>query len=558
MVKKEIQPTITPRDKSTMRHALRNPAMSGPDCKDMVSATIGIDPEPENIPSDLAISQVQIPTVETKSIYSPTILERNVEDTTKGYYVLREDIDKFFRTLESLRQNPFLTAKEIAHLQPNDRSNVTANLQDIKLLLDIESFTEVPRILKESTEDRAERIDKANKKLAAQYGITDQSASAINDTVSRYGTMANTVIQTLLDKELSEVSSALETSNDVESCNDPVELILMTFDDEYAPQVRFEAKRKLELMKLIAKVESREKRYSYIDQQQDLDTFLTEHVFTQETGKGQKGRLTSDYLLSTFDEKTGECTEVKVLSMNEFDVDVKNRTYRMKQTEEHHPTEVNSNGYTPNETFDILPDQKLKRIQRRAFTYNGRKIPIYIQNPLKEVEKKVLKTIRRGVDDPNTAIDDDVRMMCVFDKAEDARIFITHMQKCANEAGSRIEIGQIENTLNGEERSVKAGGLKNGGSKKIHWMKFDMSFAQPGKMPLNAEVQFFTNKTWMNYLYEPGVAHEEFAVSRFFGKDDERGAADLLFPYKFYDVDMKIAREEKLLLVREELRRQGS
>ena len=501
------------------------------------------DDPPNESDNNEQINEHQIFQNPSVSVYSPTILLGQVKNTTETYTSLRED--NIFSTPDTIKQNPFKRGAEISHLPPEEILETVATLRQVRLLLGAKNFIDVfgnpktgVKILSENKVQLEQRRQEAIANLAARYGL-EGSIAQIESIITDYGKISNKIITELLKNELSEEESGLEMNNDISSCNDPVELILITLNNEYDPRLRFEAKRKLNLMHLVGEVNLRERLYGFSDQQTALDEFLTNWVYSQEE---RKGTLEDVYFLGTPDPETGEYS-VELLDPIKNEVDPQNKTYKDTDT---------------SETIIVDENQKLLKIPRRTFTHKGRKIPIYSKNPRKELERKVLKMVRKGKGNPTEAIDDDVRAMGVFDSYSDLRDFVSCLQEKAYEAGGIFTFGKIEDTVETGIRTDTTGATKNGGDPNIRWVKFHGTLALPGKKPVVAEWQLYTNSHWMDAMYKPYRASEEFNTRRFFGDDDEIGAADLLFPYKFYKVDMKLAREAKLTLVRSNLKRFAS
>ena len=75
-------------------------------------------------------------------------------------------------------------------------------------------------------------------------------------------------------------------------------------------------------------------------------------------------------------------------------------------------------------------------------------------------------------------------------------------------------------------------------------MKF---FARLGGM--RVEFIIHTNRSWLNYMYQQDVAHDEYEVRRLF----DSGVAQLLFPQDVFHLDHKAVREDMLRRFRMEI-----
>ncbi len=56
-----------------------------------------------------------------------------------------------------------------------------------------------------------------------------------------------------------------------------------------------------------------------------------------------------------------------------------------------------------------------------------------------------------------------------------------------------------------------------------------------------------TNRSYLNYIYEREVSHDEYEVQRIF----DSGVAQLLFPQDIYEIDIAEKKEAVLRLVQE-------
>lgn len=465
-----------------------------------------------------------------KDVYSPTMIAGNQTTRDIGFYELRED--KFFASKPDVRNDPHKTVGEIFRLPEDERGPILSTLHDIRNLLGVKSLREVDALLKDEKLQEG-RIRRANELLGNMYGIPG-TPEVIEKTIRSYGEIANNVINALREGELSQYKSGLEMTNDVYDCNHPVGLLLITFDNSYADQARFEAKRKLEFMRLIANIALRDREMGFSDKQTELNEFLTDNVYSQEERKGQ---LEAVYFLTTFDPTTYEVDSVRVLPPQAIKPD---KTYIDPETDK---------------VKSLEPHQKLSRMPRRSFTYNGRKRPIRVGDTQKVMERKVLKLIRKGAENPAEAVDDDVRMMGIFNTYQDILDFMAHVKQRAIAAGSFMRYEQLEDTIKSGQRKEGNNAVNNGGDKNIRWVKFHARFGLPGRRQLYAEFMLHTNETSEEYRYKRGTAHKEFTARQFFGEDDQLGVGDLLFPYKFFEIDMKVAREDRIVQVRDELER---
>lgn len=524
-------PAISPAS----RRAMGSKSISGSDAALITRAQLHPEEFFPDISNELNGS-FNATTPKPTTIYSSTILQEKMTDKGRDFFTLRED--KFFASHEDVSTDPFHTAVIIKNLPPQERTKTIITLNSLRNILGVNSLSEV-RDLLEDDSARKEASKRGLRLLGNMYGIKG-TEDDVERVIKNYAETANSVIDTIRGEELSENSGSLEMINDVASTHDPVQLLLMTFDNSYDPRIRFEAKRKIVLMFLAANIDMRENEIEVTKKQSKLDEFLTEFVFTKHDRKGQ---IESVYYLSAFDPETYDCTSVHVLKPDQ--VDPARKTYIDPESGEK----------------KILGEhQKLIGATRRAFMYKGKNIPIRIKNPPKAAVRKVLKLIRKGVGNPAVAVDDDVRMMGIVDNYDDAYKFMAHLQNSAINAGSFMDFEGVEDTIQGGKRAESPIGnaVGNGGSSELQWIKFHARFGLPGEKPVYIEVMLHTNETYMNYEYKHRVAHREFATRRFFGDDDELATADLLFPKIHYGIEIKLGREQRLAKVRYELEKEAA
>jgi hypothetical protein len=281
-------------------------------------------------------------------------------------------------------------------------------------------------------------------------------------------------------------------TNEIDSCKNPVDLLLILFDDRYHKKARFEAKRKLVLMSLAGSIDQRERETEVEAKFGQFLDFLNEYVWSR---KNKIGELEIVYLLSNHAPESFTCTRVEVL-------------------DRHKAAEVERGPY-----------QKLTLIKRRHFAACGREIPVYVSIRKKLPEAKVLKLLRKNEENPSVAVDDEMGLMAVVDTVADVKAFQMHLTHGASKAGSLMILEEVSDTLSGGKH-VSA---SKGSSNKTQMFKF---FAKLGGM--RVEFIVHTNRSYLNYMYEKDVSHDEYEVKRIF----ESGVAELLFPKDIYEIDI--------------------
>jgi hypothetical protein len=357
--------------------------------------------------------------------------------------------------------------------------------------LDVGSIIAIESLIK----DRPRQLEtnrRAYKLLGNMFGI-DGNAREIVSRVDTYSRTADGVIRYLRNKLLANSASPIEITNEVDVTSSPVELLLITYDKRYHKKARFEAKRKLILMQLAGSIDQRERETDIEAKFSDFLAFLNNYVWS---GDNLIGELNPVYLLSNHEPENFICKEVRVVSPGEA------------------------------EKIKPGPGRKLTLVKRRNFKVDGRSIPIYVSIRKKPPEAKVLKLLRKGEENPAVAVDDELGLMAVVDSVLDVKAFQKHLTRSAIKADSFMTLEEVSDTISGGQ--PHDGNI--GSSAKTPMLKF---FARMGGM--RVEFIIHTNSSYLNYMYQRDVAHDEYEVKRIF----DSGVAELLFPYEIYQLDMK-------------------
>ena len=365
--------------------------------------------------------------------------------------------------------------------------------------LQIEAYAEVPGLLADPVA-RAERSERACVLLGNQFGIVG-STSEIRSKIKSYAQTADAVIALLRNKLLAPYASHLETSNEVETTHDPVDLLLRVFDDRFHMKARFEAKRKLVLMNLAGSIDQRERETDIENKFYAFLEFLNGNVWSPQYKIGQ---LEHVYLSSRHDAEDYRCLDVQV-------IDASQRA--------------------------TLPEpgqgEKLTLLKRRMFRDGEQDIPVYVSVRKKDSAAKVLKLLRKNEKNPAVAVDDELGLMAVLDSISDVKRFVRHMTRSAIKSGSLMTLEDISDTLTGGSYDSS----NVGSSSQTQMLKF---FARMDGM--RVELIIHTNQSYLNYRYQRDIAHDEYEVKRIF----DSGVAEFLFPQDIYHLDMAQIRHTML------------
>lgn len=347
---------------------------------------------------------------------------------------------------------------------------------------------------------REERGHRACALLGNMFGL-EGTPREIEARVYEYARTADAVVNSLSGKMLKPYSSSIATTNEIEVANDPVTLLLIMFDNRYHKKARFEARRKLVLMNLAGSIDQRERETEIEEKFSNFLHFLNDYVWSKSLKIGEHDIV---YLLSRHDPGDFRCTSLTILS--------------------------------PDQAQQLPPSEcgKLTLLKRRRFSVGSRDIPIYVSIRKKPPEAKVLKLLRKNEKNPAVAVDDELGLMAVLDSVADIKTFQHHLTRSAAKADSFMVLEDISDTLTGSAL-YKATAV--GSSPKTEMLKF---FARLGGM--RVEFIIHTNRSWLNYMFQKDVAHDEYEVKRIF----DSGVMELLFPKEIFRLDHDRIRDDMI------------
>lgn len=377
-------------------------------------------------------------------------------------------------------------------------------------LLQVESFGGIPTLL-HSPVLRQQCSIRAYRLLGDLFGISGE-LSEVRNKIHEYMNTADAVIWHLKSKVLAAYSSHIEISNEIETSKNPIDLLLITFDDRYHKKIRFEAKRKLVLMGLAGSIDQRERETDIENKFSSFLNFLNQYVWSPQL---KIGELEVAYLSSHHDDADFSCTQVEV-------IDAEAARY----------------------LNEFAENEKLTLVKRRLFHHKGQEVPVYVTVRKKDSAAKVLKLLRKNEKNPAVAVDDELGLMAVLDNVNHVRRFVRHLTRAAVRADSFMMLEDISDTLAGNRYNATS----TGSSSKTQMLKF---FAKMGGM--RVEFIIHTNQTYLNYRYQRGTSHDEYEVRRLF----DSGVTEFLFPYDIYRLDMTQIREKQLQRFRKMIEQQG-
>lgn len=364
--------------------------------------------------------------------------------------------------------------------------------------LGISNFDEVFDLI-HRPDARMDCARRSHKLLGNMFGIQG-SDREICRYLKEYARTADDVVNSLRNKVLAPYSSHIEMTNEIETTTDPVDLLLIIFNERFHKKARFEAKRKLQLMNLAGSIDQRERETRVEVKFSRFLDFLNDYVWSPSL---KIGDLEINYLHSRHDQKDFKCTDVNILQAEEA------------------------------KSLVLEPGEKITLIKRRGFRDNGVETPIHVSIRKKPPSAKVLKLLRKNQKDPAVAVDDELGLMAVLNSVGDVKRFMKHLTRSAVRASSFMTLEDISDTLTGGSYA----GTATGSSSKTPMFKF---FARLGGM--RVEFIIHTNKSYLNYIYQRDVSHEEYEIKRVF----DTGVAEFLFPKDIYHLDMEGIRQHRI------------
>ncbi len=231
--------------------------------------------------------------------------------------------------------------------------------------LDVASFQEIKRLLGDESK-KSEVRRRAFGLIGNMFGCNGTEREVVS-RVEAYSSTADGVIRYLKSKILANYAPYIEMTNEIDMISNPVDLLLIVFDDRYHKKARFEAKRKLILMNLAGSIDQRERETDIENKFKEFLAFLNAQVWSP----GIKiGELKSVYLVSKHNPEDFSCRDVKVVPQQQI------------------------------RGIKRQAGQKITLIKRRQFTLNGREDPDLCINQKKTARGQGVETASQRGGEP--------------------------------------------------------------------------------------------------------------------------------------------------------------
>jgi hypothetical protein len=423
-------------------------------------------------------------------------MTKEITNPSQGNFAVLKETPPFKTNGIPGEENKFATRQWLKFLDETTMAKMTVIKRQIFQLLDVKSFSEIQNIIKDD-KLREEKSKKAYRLLGKMYGISGDEKE-IASRIGNFAGRADYTINYLNDKilALSESPIRFEMINEVSSTSNPVDLLLMIFDERYSTIARFEAKRKLVLMSLAGSIEQREKETNNEEKSKKFNKFLDDYVFDK---NAKIGATESVFVLSNHKATDFEAESYEILTKEE-----KERRDR--------------------DNIKLKEGQKLTPLGWRKFTLDDKQIPMQYSPREKGREIKILKLLRKGIENPAVAVEDDLGMMAVFKSEKDIDRFQERLIQGASEYGSYVSLEGIENSL----KTGKYNATNTGSNPRLKQENFYIN--TDGGVRIDTVIH--TIKTYLDYMYRDGHSHKEYEVTRLF----DTGVIEMLFPKSIYGI----------------------
>lgn len=362
----------------------------------------------------------------------------------------------------------------------------------------------------------------------------------------KHGLEANAYMQKLIVYYFPGEESA-QTHPKVETCNDAADLVLMACDDNAESKVKFDAARKLLLMKYIGEIRD----YSQKDEDHDRALQYMHSLFDEqvvELPEGAKiGATTTKYLVSRHEEGTYRTIGTEILD-EKPDESTLDELTKVTPLEWYKTTVANKAGERRGIYYAISFRNKGDESRLiKALRYNAKVGERDVdRNGIRQLftEAEDWIDFRPGLfehikSEVWEGLQERLETETDITEQEDILATLNDLDRC-------IEVTEPKNSLNGEGFN----GSAPSSSEKLKVDKFKMRVTRADGRQHRYEYQAFLPDGFADEKYRKGVSWEEYNTNRFF----EAGVDQLFFPEHIYSgINRKKAWAEALQRAHEKL-----
>ena len=399
-------------------------------------------------------------------------------------------------------------------IKPNDPrilSRFRTDRDFIFQLLNVNSFPDIQKLVKEEKQ-KPELYRRTYGLLGKMYGL-EGSEETVERKINGFAKDADGFVDYLRDEKrgIAESDTDLAIRNEITLRDNPVDLILMTLNEDYSHEIRFTAKRKLFLMNEAA----------------DEDK-VTEQIQNKLKIKELNDDIIDKYVLNKEDE-IGKAESVWVLSEHDLNNDFICKSWEIKNERPQ----------------DHVRGQKITELRRRKFFLEGQLTSSPIQIDLRDKDKfaRIAKGLRKGLENSRLAVEDDLGFLGVLEKISDVRNFEKRLRQGSTSYGSGLYYEDVDDHL---KKGQKFTSENVGSDPNTRMRKFYAKLA-------GMRVEFILHdiNSYLDYQYQRGVAHDEYEAKRLI----DTGVIELLFPKVVFGRDWKDREPRIIRNVRERLER---
>ena len=319
---------------------------------------------------------------------------------------------------------------------------------------------------------------------------------------------------------------------EVTVCDDMAELLAMTFSDRIDPKIKFEASRKLALIKLMGEIEDYSE--AQVDHARALNfmiSFFNRRIHDLPEG-AKIGAIFPRFLISRHSEKDFRTVSAE---FSETEPEIKEKNTKTTYLPSRRTVVTDEKGDERIIYFSMEPRHKTPHSRlTKTFRYNSRIGEKDLdRNGIRmvfETHKDWLDFSKKFQDELKNDIKEGLIEQLENEKNKEKR---NVLESRLRNIDSSIIIYETKDSLQGQEFE----GSANSSASSLRIMKFRMALTLADGRQHQYEFQIFLPDGYADATYRKGLSWEEYNVDRFF---DEK-VDELLFPPRIYP---HINREE--------------
>lgn len=333
-------------------------------------------------------------------------------------------------------------------------------------------------------------------------GRRSEKLNETNEKLQKYAMQADDLISGVIAKFFPERSSGINMTNEIRDNNDVASLLTISMDDGWDEKARFEAKRKLMLIELLAELDK-----AVMKQKMNNNDLSFLHD------------LMNRYIYDHEGKKKG-AHEDRLLVARHGGDDFTNIDWRLEDIDKEQ--EINDSNDDPN----VITMPMGLRSLRVGNNGRSKKIEFMVDSRHKERDSLALKLLRKDTKNPEELLSDLNGVRFVFQSTDDILFFERELESRLKDAGYHIEFTRTKTAV--------------GNNDTLSCLKYNVNITNGDDRVHQYELQIFTVPEYLNYIYSTPHSWDEYEITRFF----ESSSSEALFPSSIY---------KKLATVRQEV-----